>query len=171
MSFSGILSAQELSNTLAGCDLLLFADGPGPTSRKTTLAASLASGAAVLAADGPASWRQLVESRALALARPEPQALAEEIRELLGDPVSREALGARGRAFAEHSMGLSLSAAVVAGVVRTVLDRGAPDAFSGAGRVPGAQAPGGAAAVLGEGPVAPDGSSARLNSHSARAAP
>ena len=40
-------------------DLLLFADPPGPTSRKGTLAGSLASGTAVLALDGPSTWAEL----------------------------------------------------------------------------------------------------------------
>ncbi len=40
-------------------DLLLFADPPGPTSRKGTLAGSLASGAPLIALDGPATWPEL----------------------------------------------------------------------------------------------------------------
>ena len=44
LSFSGALPAQELSDELAACEVLLFADAAGPSSRKTTLAASVASG-------------------------------------------------------------------------------------------------------------------------------
>src|SRR3954451_11597462 len=52
ISFTGVLDQQSLSDALAAVDLLLFADPPGPTSRKGTLAGSLASGTAVLALDG-----------------------------------------------------------------------------------------------------------------------
>src|SRR5205823_9285381 len=56
LSFSGKLPAQELSDELARCAVLLFAERGGPTSRKTTLAASLASGRPVVALDGRNSW-------------------------------------------------------------------------------------------------------------------
>jgi hypothetical protein len=131
LCLSGIVSSQELSDQLAGCDLLLFADRPGPTSRKTTLAGSLASGTAVVAIDGPASWRQLVEAEAAELAQPNPGAVAGAIERLLREHDLREALGARGRAFAEQSMGVALSAAVVAGLLRAPrrrAGRGAPRA-------------------------------------------
>jgi glycosyltransferase involved in cell wall biosynthesis len=107
LSFSGILPAQELSDALAGCDVLLFADTPGPTSRKGSLAASLASGRPVVAIDGPRSWPELVEAQALRLVEPNAAALAEATAALLLDEDARESLGARGRAFAENQMGVA----------------------------------------------------------------
>ncbi len=59
--FSGRLELAELANALAGCEILLNADPSGPSSRKTTLAAALASGRPVIALDGPSRWAQLAE--------------------------------------------------------------------------------------------------------------
>lgn len=117
LSFSGTLCAQDLSNALAGCDLLLFVDRPGPTSRKTTLAGALASGTAVVAIDGPRSWSRLLGSGALELAAPRPDAVANAVATLLREQRARQEMGARGRAFAEREMGVSLSVAAVAGLL------------------------------------------------------
>jgi hypothetical protein len=113
LSFSGALPAQALSNELAACDVLLFADGAGPTSRKGTLAASLASGRAVVAIDGPQSWPELVSAEAVRLADASPRGLAAAISALLGDAHERVALGGRGRAFAELHMGVDRTAKAV----------------------------------------------------------
>jgi glycosyltransferase involved in cell wall biosynthesis len=121
LRFTGTVPVQELSDTLAGCDLLLSADRPGPTSRKTTLAGSLASGTAVVAIDGHGTWRQLIEAGAVELVQPRPDALAGAIEKLLREEDLREAIGARGRAFAEQGMGVTLSAAVVAGLLQDIL--------------------------------------------------
>ncbi len=118
LSFSGTLAAQELSDALAECDVLLSAFTPGPSSRKGTLAASLASGAPVVAIDGPRGWSELVESGAIRVVAPSSQALAAAVAELLDDRDAREALGARGRAFAEQSMGVARTARVM----RALLD-------------------------------------------------
>jgi glycosyltransferase involved in cell wall biosynthesis len=113
LSFSGILPAQELSDALADCDLLLFADTPGPTSRKGTLAGSLASGRPVIATDGPRTWQELVRADAARVVAPTPAALAEAVAAVLGDEQLREGLGARGRAFAEQQMSVQRTADVV----------------------------------------------------------
>jgi glycosyltransferase involved in cell wall biosynthesis len=117
LSFSGTLPAQGLSDALAACELLLFGDIPGPTSRKTTLAASLASGRPVLALDGPERWAELIEANAAEIVAPTAAALVAAITSLLDDERSREALGARGRAFAEVSMSAGRSAKVLAGLM------------------------------------------------------
>jgi glycosyltransferase involved in cell wall biosynthesis len=122
LRFSGTVAAQELSDMLAACELLLFVDRPGPTSRKTTLAGSLASGTAVLALDGPESWGELIEADAVALAAPRPDALAAAIERLLGAREERAALAARGRAFAAARMSVARSAAVVAAQLDYILD-------------------------------------------------
>jgi glycosyltransferase involved in cell wall biosynthesis len=113
LSFSGVLPAQELSDALAACDLLLFADISGPSSRKTTLTASLASGTAVVAIDGARTWPQLIRSEAIRLVAPAAGALEDAIGELLADRAGREALGARGRTFSERDMGVSRTASAV----------------------------------------------------------
>ena len=104
VSFTGPLSAQALSDSLAACDVLLFADVSGPTSRKGTLAGSLGSGRPVVAIDGPLTWRELAEARAVALAAPNARGLAHVLAELLGDAAELQALGARGRSFYEREM-------------------------------------------------------------------
>jgi glycosyltransferase involved in cell wall biosynthesis len=120
VTFSGTLSAQELSDRLAACDVLLFADPSGPTSRKTTLAASLASGRPVVAVDGPRRWAGLTQSEAALVVEPTPRALANALGGLLAEQSSRTALGARGRAFAERNMSVAGSARVVAEVLHDV---------------------------------------------------
>jgi hypothetical protein len=112
LSFSGILPADELADALGECDVLLFADTPGPSSRKGTLAGSLASGRPVLALDGPQRWAQMIEAQAAEVVEPRAEALAEGLAQLLADEPRREALGARGRAFAER-MGAGHSAELV----------------------------------------------------------
>ena len=121
LSFSGTLAAQDLSDALAACDIMLFADSSGPSSRKTTLAASLASGRAVAVTDGPHSWSELIQAQAVHVVQPTPDALASGLDTLLGDEGLRQALGARGRAFAQRQMGVARSARVVAGLLDYVL--------------------------------------------------
>jgi glycosyltransferase involved in cell wall biosynthesis len=113
LSFSGALPAQELSDALAACDLLLFSEAVGPTSRKTTLAGALASGTPILAIDGPLTWRKPASEGAIRLAAPVAAALADAGIELLGDERARELLGARGRDFAAAEMSIARSAEAV----------------------------------------------------------
>jgi glycosyltransferase involved in cell wall biosynthesis len=119
VSFTGALPAQELADALAACDVLMCADATGPSSRKGTLAASLASGVPVVAIDGPLTWRALLGHDAAAVVEPSSRALAGAFESLLADAGARRALGGRGRAFAEQEMSLAASARVV----RTLLER------------------------------------------------
>jgi glycosyltransferase involved in cell wall biosynthesis len=121
LSFTGVLAAQALSNALAACDVLLFTDSAGPSPRKGTLAASLASGSAVVSVDGPQLWSELVESQALEVVSPTSEAMADAIERLLSDEGLRGALGARGRAFAERQMGLQRSAEGVGALLGELL--------------------------------------------------
>jgi glycosyltransferase involved in cell wall biosynthesis len=121
LSFSGTLPARDLSEALAACDVLLSAEPSGPTSRKTTLAASLASGRAVVALDGPRRWSELIRSEAALVVRPTAIALAEAVAGLLEDDTRRERLGARGRAFADRTMSVEHSAVVVARLLEDVV--------------------------------------------------
>jgi glycosyltransferase involved in cell wall biosynthesis len=122
LSFSGTLPAQELSDALAACDVLLSAFTPGPSSRKGTLAASIASGRPVVAIDGPRGWSELIESEAIRVVEPTSQAVAGAVADLLADDERRDALGARGRAFAEERMGVGRTAQVLSGLLGEVLD-------------------------------------------------
>lgn len=125
VSFTGMLSAQELSEALAGCTALLFADPSGPTSRKTTLAASLASGSPVVAIDGPHRWQALAQADAARIVAPEARALADAVGDLLGDPAARDELGGRGREFARREMSVERAAEVVGGLLRELVALGA----------------------------------------------
>jgi glycosyltransferase involved in cell wall biosynthesis len=125
LSFSGRLPAQELSDALARCAVLLFAERGGPTSRKTTLAASLSSGRPVVALDGRNSWRELREAEAAVVVKPDARALADAIAGLLDDEVVRERQGARGREFARRAMSVSQSARIVGGALARAIDESA----------------------------------------------
>lgn len=111
LSFSGALPAQELSDELAACEVLLFADAAGPSSRKTTLAAAIASGRPVVALDGPMGWRALIASGAIRVVAPTAPALAGALGELLSDEDARERTGERARAFYAREMALERTAA------------------------------------------------------------
>jgi glycosyltransferase involved in cell wall biosynthesis len=126
LSFSGALPAQALSDELAACDVLLFADVGGPSSRKGSLAASLASGRPVVALDGPRTWPALVESDAARVVPPIHRALADALRPLLLDERAREEQGARGRVFAEQRMGVAVSARAVSELYDAISTRRAP---------------------------------------------
>jgi glycosyltransferase involved in cell wall biosynthesis len=121
--FSGVLPAQELADALASCAVLLAVDRAGPTPRKTTLAASLASGRPVLALDGPQRWPELAREEAALVVGPRAQALADALARLLGDERSREELGERGREFARREMSVEHSAGVVAGLLRELVSQ------------------------------------------------
>ncbi len=110
LSFSGPLAAQALSDRLAACELLLSIAGAGPTSRKGTLAASLASGTPVIALDGPLRWQQIVDAGGVRLVGREASALADALTELLGDQAAAGELGRRGKAFAAGPMGVGQTA-------------------------------------------------------------
>lgn len=120
VEFTGALPAQELSDALAGCELLLFADADGPTSRKGTLAASLASGRPVVALDGPSAWAELLGCGAVRVVPPDSVSLARCVDGLLTDAGAAEALGARGQSFANEYMSVEYTTRVLSGALRAV---------------------------------------------------
>jgi glycosyltransferase involved in cell wall biosynthesis len=122
ISFSGVLPAQALADELGACDVLLFADRAGPTSRKGTLAGSLASGRPVVATDGPQRWAELVSAEAALVVDASVRAMVDAVVDLLGDAPRAARLGARGRAFAERTIGVGHSARVVRELLDDVLD-------------------------------------------------
>ena len=118
--FSGALPAQELSNALAGCTVLVCPDRAGPSSRKGSLAASLLAGRPVVAIDGPRTWSRMSEQGALLLVEPEECALAKAVSELLHDAREADELGARGRTFHEQEMSVEVTAAAVGGLLERI---------------------------------------------------
>jgi glycosyltransferase involved in cell wall biosynthesis len=123
IGFSGRLPAGELAAALGECEVLLFAERGGATSRKTTLAASLSSGRPLVALDGPNGWSQLARSRAAVIVPPWSQALADAISKLLDDADACERQGELGRAFAERSMSVASSAQTVAATLSAAVAR------------------------------------------------
>jgi glycosyltransferase involved in cell wall biosynthesis len=113
LSFSGRLPAQDLAGELSSCAVLLFAETGGPTSRKTTLAASLSSGRPVVALDGRNSWKELLQARAAVVAQPDPRSLAQAVSRLLADDAARARQAELGRAFASTTMSVEHSAKIV----------------------------------------------------------
>jgi 3-deoxy-D-manno-octulosonic-acid transferase len=67
----------------------------------------------VVALDGPRRWPELTQAEAVSVVQQSAAALAAGIRELLADEGAREALGARGRAFAQEQMGVARTAKAV----------------------------------------------------------
>jgi glycosyltransferase involved in cell wall biosynthesis len=123
VAFSGRLPAGELSAALAGCEVLLFAERGGATSRKTTLAASLASGRPLVALDGPNGWSELSRAHAAVIVEPRAGPLADAIALLLADERARERQGELGRAFAERAMSVEHSAGVVGAALGAAVGR------------------------------------------------
>lgn len=99
IEFTGTLAAGELSRALAALDVVVVADDVGPTARRGTLAAALAHGKAVVAVDGPATWRALAAEGAVALTARDPGALAETLASVIGDDARRAELERRALAF------------------------------------------------------------------------
>ncbi len=123
IAFTGLLEPQPLSDELAAADVLVFPDPPGPSSRKGTLAASLASGTPIVALDGPLTWHELREADALRIVPRDGAALARELAAMLDDPAARAELGARGRRFAAGSMGVARTAAAVRDLLGGLVSR------------------------------------------------
>lgn len=129
LSFSGVLPAERLAAELAACDVLLHPEPSGPTSRKGTLAGSLASGSAVVAIDGPRRWPELVDARAALIVEPSAAALAAGVAGLLDDRAELASLSARGGEFARTAMGVPRTAGVLATMLaKLIADSGAGDA-------------------------------------------
>ncbi|MGI8983046.1 MAG: glycosyltransferase family 4 protein [Acidimicrobiales bacterium] len=106
LEFTGVVDPPEFSRRLAQSTVVVLVNEEGPSSRKTTLAAALAHGRPVVSLDGYNRWDQLIEAGAVWVVPCDPAALASSVARLRDSPVEREALGARGAAFAEAWMSL-----------------------------------------------------------------
>lgn len=117
--FTGVIAPEELAVAIGGCQILVFVDGAGPSSRKTTLAAGLASGRPVVALDGPESWSALVQAGGVELVQPHPGRIAEALVGLVDDGARRARLGAKGHRFYKEHQDVEL----IAGSVEALLDQ------------------------------------------------
>ena len=113
MKFTGILGPEALANEIRQCDILIFDDGLGPSSRKTTLAAILASGRPVVAVVGPNTWPLLTQDGSVRLVARNSGALGDALIQLANDTTIRDELGARCRAFYERHQSREVVAAAV----------------------------------------------------------
>lgn len=116
--FSGVQPARALANELASCDVLMFGDPNGPSSRKGTLAACLCSGTPVVALDGPDGWLPLVKSQSVMLVRANSQEVSFVIYRLLSDRRAAADLAERGMRFGETYMSPRNSAVIIAELLR-----------------------------------------------------
>jgi glycosyltransferase involved in cell wall biosynthesis len=113
LTFTGILGEEELAETILDLDVVVLPDEGGPTSRKTTLAAALAYGKAVVALDGPHRWEPLVLEQAVVLAPSTGEGLARELGSLLEDRKRRDQQGERAAAFYRRRMASEVIAASI----------------------------------------------------------
>jgi hypothetical protein len=119
IEFTGIADEAEVSRQLSTCQLVVFGDPAGASSRKTSLAAPLAHGRAVVALTGPHNWDALIEARAVSLVAPTRSVLASELARLLRDDAERGAAERRAQAFAASHLSPDQAAHTVAQVLMT----------------------------------------------------
>jgi glycosyltransferase involved in cell wall biosynthesis len=123
LEFTGILEPRELSRCLSRAGLMVFTEGDGPTSRRTTLAASLLHGKAIVAGDGPDTWPALRESEAVCLVGLEAGEISTTVEWLLRDRQARAGYEARASTFYQSRMSEEIAADSLA---RLLCDVGQP---------------------------------------------
>ncbi len=130
--FSGILSADELSRRIQGCDVFAQMDALGASSRRGTIAAVLAHGRPMVTLDGPDRWNALAAADAVCTVPVDEVAFAEALDRLRRSPTELADLGARAASFYERCMRPEMAAQAVAGMVREQQTA----RLAGAGQVP-----------------------------------
>jgi glycosyltransferase involved in cell wall biosynthesis len=123
IEFTGEVEVQEVSRALSMVAFLVFADKEGPTPRRTTLAAALAYGKAVVAVDGRYTWEEFRSSRSMVLAAPTVASLTSEIRRLRSDAALRSALGARASNFYRTRMSAEVVGSSVSEILRGAIEQ------------------------------------------------
>lgn len=126
--FTGIAEETEVSRELAACSVIVFPDPWGPSSRKTSLAAALAHGKAVVALDGPHTWRDLVSAGAVSVVAPQPRALAGELCRFLLDPDASAEAGERAHDFHEARLSAETTVKVVFAAIYGSISASTPKA-------------------------------------------
>jgi glycosyltransferase involved in cell wall biosynthesis len=104
LGFTGVMEARRLALELARVDLVVFPDRSGPDSRRGTLAAALAAGKAVLALDGPETWRRMVSEGGVVIVPQDSIALADELIRFANDRRLRVEQEARAAHFYARMM-------------------------------------------------------------------
>jgi glycosyltransferase involved in cell wall biosynthesis len=99
LRFTGPLCLDGLVRAISDCDVAVFNDGSGPSSRKTTLAAFLAAGIPVVAVDGSDTWHALDREGAVQLVQASSRAIATALAELVRNTQMRQELGRLGQQF------------------------------------------------------------------------
>jgi glycosyltransferase involved in cell wall biosynthesis len=120
VTLTGVQPAHVLSGTLQKLDAVLLPDRSGPSARRGSLAAALAHGRAVVAFDGRARWEQPVRERALVVAPPAADAVADALERLARDDDERRAQGERARVFYARTMSADVVAQGLLSFVREV---------------------------------------------------
>jgi glycosyltransferase involved in cell wall biosynthesis len=120
VEFTGVVPTEELSRRLQDCDVVLLVNEEGPSSRRTTLAITLAHGMPLVCVDGPDRWEALVADDAAVLVPAEADALSSAVERLLVDPSERRRLGERARHCYERRMALESVAATIAGALEAL---------------------------------------------------
>ncbi len=110
LEFTGVVEPDELSRRFSACDVIVLMNEEGPSSRKTSLAGSLALGMPVVSLDGFNRWDAPVEAGAVLLVRNDPVSLAAALVELRDSPAQRADLSARAIAFATRHMSVAAAA-------------------------------------------------------------
>jgi glycosyltransferase involved in cell wall biosynthesis len=117
IEFTGETDLEAISDALSAASLVVFPDDGGPSPRRTTLAAALAYGKAIVALDGKETWDEFRLSHAVALVSPTIVCLAEEIRRLINDEALRVELGTRASRFYARRMSAEVVAAEFADIL------------------------------------------------------
>jgi glycosyltransferase involved in cell wall biosynthesis len=101
---TGLIGARDVAAALRACDVVVQPYPDGVTTRRTSVMAALANGAATVSTDGPLTESVWRDARAVALApASDPRALAAAVVTLLHDPDARAALATAGRRmYNEH---------------------------------------------------------------------
>lgn len=124
LTFTGAADSAEVSRQLRSCQLIVFADPAGPTSRKTSLAAALAHGQVVVALDGPQRWGDLVEAGAVVVVDSTRAALAARLDDLLAHATDRAVIAERALSFAEQHLDPRRAAATVLRAIDSAVSAG-----------------------------------------------
>jgi glycosyltransferase involved in cell wall biosynthesis len=112
VEFTGVLDAKAYRSTLASARVILLVAPTGPSTRRGTFAASLASGRPVVAITGPETPDELRHTGAFEVV--ELEQAQEMVLTLAGDEARARALGEHGRAFYERALSVERGAAAFA---------------------------------------------------------
>ncbi len=129
---TGALSAQELSNHLAACDLLIQPFEDGVTTRRTSVAGALCLGVPVATTSGTATEELWAATGAVALARADDtDAFVALIERLAADPVARGVLASAGRRLYRERFAIEHTIATIRRRAGALRERPSPDRVYG----------------------------------------